>query len=170
MTPWIHIGECPVCVNGLCRIRFCEDRQGHGHLYAMCDECEAIWTEPSTSTKRQFPNVDEPECPLCSQPLYGPQAHWATAQELNHTDWSEAAIFEVPSYNVDEDQGTDGDLALETPPVDLITSDDIAGDLDAPPQPSKNSRSVIETRPTVEEPLASETDVAYGQDEPKPGC
>ena len=40
-VPWIHIGECPVCVDGLCRIRCCEGDNGIAHLFAMCDECEA---------------------------------------------------------------------------------------------------------------------------------
>jgi hypothetical protein len=169
MTPWIHIGECPVCVNGLCRVRYCEDSAGLGHLYAMCDECEALWLEPSTSSQRQFPSAEAPVCPICARPLYGPQAHWATAQELSHSDWTQAAIFDVPSSGEDDLQESVHALANETS-VEFVTTADIAGDLDAQPQVTHPSSSIVEARGTVAEPCSGEADVAYGQDEPKPGC
>lgn len=169
MTLWIHIGECPVCVDGLCRVRCCESEQGEGHLYAMCDECEAIFLEPSTSSERSFPSAESPDCPICARPLYGPQAHWATAQELEHTDWNAAAIFEVSSED-ESNRGPSDDLATDASNTDFITSEDIAGDLDAPPPLTKKNSPLPEGRPTVEEPRSSENDIAHGHDEPKPGC
>ena len=84
--PWIHIGECPVCVNGLCRVRTCADEDGDQHLYAICDECEAIWIQPSTSSAIIYPDPDDPLCPICLQPLWGDQAHWSLVPELKETD------------------------------------------------------------------------------------
>lgn len=169
MTLWIHIGECPVCVDGLCRVRFCESEQGEGHLYAMCDECEAIFLEPSTSSPRRFPCSEAPDCPICSRPLYGPQAHWATSQELQHTDWNAAAIFEVSGEEV-ANREPSNEHSPDTSTTDFITSEDIAGDLDAPPHFTPKSSPLPQSRPTVDEPPSSENDIAYGQDEPKPGC
>ncbi|MCA9133637.1 MAG: hypothetical protein KDA45_10800 [Planctomycetales bacterium] len=95
--PWIHIGDCPICVDGLCRVRACEDARLGKHLYAMCDECEALWLQPTTDSPSTFPQAEQPQCPVCSQPLYGPQAHWAHAEELRGTAWEENAIFALPS-------------------------------------------------------------------------
>lgn len=112
-APWIHIGECPVCVNGLCRVRTCRSPAGGKtpvgnalvgdlpagtlHFYAMCDECEALWLTPTTDAPRQFPDACEPKCPICQQPLYGEQAHWSHAEELQGTEWSANSIFDVPN-------------------------------------------------------------------------
>ncbi len=112
-SPWIHIGECPVCVNGLCRVRTCEDQQGQQHFYAMCDECEATWLSPSTDTPRSFPDPDNPLCPVCDRVLYNEQAHWSLAEELSGSPWAKEAVFDVPSSgvstNTDEDRLTPGE-------------------------------------------------------------
>ncbi len=62
----------------------------------MCDECEALWLLPSTETPRTFPDSCDPKCPICNRELYGEQAHWSSAQELNGTPWLEQAIFDSP--------------------------------------------------------------------------
>jgi len=62
----------------------------------MCDECEALWLEPSTDTPRMFADATVPRCPICSQPLYGEQSHWSRAEELLGTPWATNAIFDVP--------------------------------------------------------------------------
>lgn len=96
-APWIHVGECPVCVNGLCRIRTCCEPSGSTHFYAMCDECEATWLQPDTGTPKSFPDAEHPQCPICQAPLYGEQAHWALSEELSGSEWEANAIFDVPS-------------------------------------------------------------------------
>ncbi len=63
----------------------------------MCDECEALWLAPSTSEPPKFPDACQPNCPICGQDLYGPQAHWSLASELRDTDWFANAIFDVPN-------------------------------------------------------------------------
>lgn len=95
--PWIHIGECPVCVDGLCRVRTCQPEGGEPHFFALCDECESIWTEPDTASQKQFPEPENANCPVCSLPLYGPQSHWAVPDEIRGTAWESEAIFELPT-------------------------------------------------------------------------
>jgi hypothetical protein len=141
--PWIHIGECPVCVNGLCRVRTCEGNHGSRHFYAMCDECEALWIEPSTESEKSFPDATRPACPICGQDLYGPQSHWSLPQELGGTVWEENAIFDLPS--------------------DVGSSDDNV---------EKAQDSAEHAPPAALDPALRDglDDVSYGQDEPKPGC
>ncbi len=98
-SPWIHIGECPVCVNGLCRVRSCTSESGSLHFYAMCDECEALWLAPDTDTPQTFPDACNPKCPICQQDLYGPQAHWSLADELRGSEWMSNAIFDVSNLD-----------------------------------------------------------------------
>lgn len=196
---WIHIGECPCCVNGLCRVRFCQDDNG-AHLYAMCDECESLWVEPTTDGPKCFPDIDDPRCPVCALTLYGPQAHWAEAQELLGTPWSEVAIFDLPAADSTSGEEFTGRVmpqfnhaAMAEQSVhtqDFLTTEDIADALDAPailpaiPEeaPSNNQPNdfaspaalplpePVQQHYTVGEPLPVESDAAYGEDEPKPGC
>ena len=156
-SPWIHIGECPVCVDGLCRVRTCVDEQGRRHLYAMCDECEAMWLRPNTDSKRIYPSGEEPSCPVCGRPLFGTQARWAEPEDIaGEPDWSLAAIFEMPN-------------SLEQPQAnDLLVVDDIAADLDAP-EAHRQSRE-HDTASSADLSGITSADNSYGQDEPKPGC
>ena len=156
-SPWIHIGECPVCVDGLCRVRSCEDNQGRRHLYAMCDECEAIWVRPDTSSPKIYPSSEDALCPLCARPLFGDQARWAEPEDIvADVDWSLAAIFEMPN-------------GLESSQVsDLLVFDDIATDLDAPDSHRESSEHDVAV--SGDPPGIKFADSSYGQDEPKPGC
>ncbi len=155
-SPWIHIGECPICADGLCRVRCCVTSDGNKHLYAMCDECEAIWLEPSTSAPHQFPDAEDPLCPLSGVPLYGAGSRWATTDDIKGTDWESEVVVDLPcdiaERNADEQS--------------LVTGEDLAGALDVPPisQPvSRKDSSLV-----AEEGRAE--DLAYGKDEPRPGC
>ena len=162
-SPWIHIGECPVCVNGLCRVRACQDSLGKPHLYAMCDECETIWIKPDTTSERFYPRGEEPICPICSRPLFGDQAHWAEPEDVAaEADWSMATIFDMPSSS-----------PFDQPQVsDLLVVDDIATDLDAPDAHRESSEHDQAASAQSEEstPGIKFADSSYGQDEPKPGC
>ena len=147
-APWIHIGECPLCVNGLCRLRYCEDDHGAAHLFAMCDECEALWIEPNTDSEKSFPAAVHPACPICGQDLYGLQAHWSLPQELTGTVWQDNAIFEVPS-----------DVGLP-----IVDGDEPLGELASPSAFDPTSREEVDS------PGLGTEDMSYGQDDPKPGC
>ena len=161
--PWIHIGECPFCVNGLCRVRYCDHQQGP-HLYAMCDECEAMWLEPTTDSPKQFPDAEHPKCPICAGPLYGDSSRWAEPQDLKDSPWQDAAIYDLPS--------------ADPTPEDFLTPDDYAGEWDGPPVseptddqvPKVSEADAEHPRPTVDDLPYSEPDIAYGDDEPRPGC
>lgn len=108
--PWVHIGECPVCVNGLARVRTCGEGESR-HLFAICDECEAVWTEPDTAASRRFADAEDPRCPLCDLPLYGEQSHWSMPSEVEGSPWSAAVIFAWPSTEAaDTDEQNDGSL------------------------------------------------------------
>lgn len=100
--PWIHIGECPVCVNGLCRVRTCRSPGGEPHFYALCDECEALWLQPDTAAEFVFCDAESPRCPICDQALYGPHAHWSTPGDIQGTLWAAQAIFAMPSQELGE--------------------------------------------------------------------
>jgi hypothetical protein len=67
-----------------------------------------------------FADATQPLCPICNQSLYGEQAHWSRAEELQGTPWATNAIFEVPSMD---------ELASKTP-VDF--QDDLSYGQDDP--------------------------------------
>lgn len=120
---WIHIGHCPICNSGLCRIRACGGADSQPHLYAMCDECESLWLQPTTSGEdRIYADMDNPKCPVCSLDLYGQQADWASLAAIKGSAWEAAANLE-----------------------------------NADPKPGAF-------------PNATDEDLGYGQDEPRPGC
>lgn len=90
---WIHIGICPVCESGMCRVRRCTG-DGTTHFFALCDECDAIWTEPSTeSEERIYADSDSPTCPICKADLYGDQCDWATLDEITDDAWRSNLIL-----------------------------------------------------------------------------
>ena len=101
-NPWIHIGECTFCVNGICRVRCCTAVEDEKHLFAVCDECEAIWIEPDTGSEKHFPDPESATCPICPAPLYGDQSRWALAEDLAGTPWETQVIYSVPSSDLDE--------------------------------------------------------------------
>ncbi len=73
-----------------------------------------MWLVPNVDGPRMFPDATEPKCPICQQDLFGPQAHWAVAEELRGSQWLTNAIFDVanPSSQDSESMaGYDGDLS-----------------------------------------------------------
>lgn len=151
-NPWIHIGECPVCVNGLCRVRTCTNDGGEHHFYALCDECEATWTEPDTASQKTFPDAENPRCPICIADLFGPQAHWAHADELRGTRWSEYAIAIDIAPDQERHTLDGGKESMAAQPEPKIANP--AADLDA----------------SLAEHGDRDEDHACGEDETKPGC
>jgi hypothetical protein len=99
VSPKHSIGFCPVCGGGLCGIRICGiDPAGSSqrisksgsdapHGLVICDECEAIWLEPDTSTAHQYPSVDDSRCPICDQPLWGDHSRWADVEDAASLGW-----------------------------------------------------------------------------------
>jgi hypothetical protein len=89
-TPFHSIGVCPICGDGLCGIRTYES--GHDSTYGLivCDECDAIWTEPDLSAKPHFPDTEDERSPVDGQPIWGPTSHWADLNECARLGWLES--------------------------------------------------------------------------------
>tara|TARA_R110002049_G_scaffold27321_2_gene94333 strand:- start:602448 stop:602747 length:300 start_codon:yes stop_codon:yes gene_type:complete len=60
------------------------------HGLIVCDECEAIWLEPDTSTDHVYPSAEDAACPICALPLWGPQSRWATQADIEVLGWTHA--------------------------------------------------------------------------------
>ncbi|MFK7736975.1 MAG: hypothetical protein AB8B50_13150 [Pirellulaceae bacterium] len=103
-NPWIHIGDCPVCVQGLVRIRTCTGGNAGVQHFAMCDECEAIWLEPDTSTEKQFPDAENAKCPICEEDLFGSASRWSLPADISGTDWEANSILEFTSPELEDTQ------------------------------------------------------------------
>jgi hypothetical protein len=133
-------------------VRCSDVGNGTKHLFAMCDECEAIWLQPSTTSPHQFPDAEDPICPLTSIPLYGSNSRWATTEDIKGTDWENEVVVDLPC-----------DIGQSSDDPPLVTGEDLAGGLDVPPisQPVGNTSLSHHTR---------QEDLAYGKDEPRPGC
>ncbi|TWU49601.1 hypothetical protein [Rubripirellula reticaptiva] len=130
MSPKHSIDFCPVCGGGLCGIRICgvananakgqvSDQAGdhasdsdarfivtgstEPHGLIVCDECEAIWLAPDITTPHQYPAVEDAQCPICHDPLWGPQSRWANADDIDTLGWQFAVN---PDLDTNLDEGT----------------------------------------------------------------
>ena len=96
MSPNHSIGFCPICGGGLCGIRVCgcsvgdesENEPARLHGFIVCDECEAIWLQPDLASLHQYPEAVAPQCPICSEPLWGGQGRWANLDEVASLGWT----------------------------------------------------------------------------------
>ena len=102
--PQRSIGHCPICETGLVGIRVCEGEAVH-HLLALCDECEAMWIEPDTSSQHIYPDCEHARCPTCHADLYA-SSHWAAPTEIGSAVWV-AAIDRDLDYDPDADLHSD---------------------------------------------------------------
>lgn len=112
MSPFHSISQCPICEGGLCGVRICGlpdkqhrqpdsdefvgitdppfggeaaplvDTTAGPHGLVICDECEAIWLEPDTSTEHQYPDPENAKCPVCGDHLWNGNNHWANLAEV----------------------------------------------------------------------------------------
>ncbi|QDV60919.1 hypothetical protein [Crateriforma conspicua] len=127
MTPFHSISKCPICGGGLCGVRICglpshelqktmlsdsADNQKQivapeigeataPHGLVVCDECEAIWLEPDTSGPHQYTDAENPKCPICHEPLFGDQCHWANTDEVAFLGWAQLTDPEL-DYSPDD--------------------------------------------------------------------
>lgn len=86
-TPCHSIGFCPVCGDGLCGIRAYPTDDGSLYGLIICDECDAIWTEPDLSAKPYFPDAQDERSPIDAQPIWGATSHWADLRECALLGW-----------------------------------------------------------------------------------
>ncbi len=86
-----------------------ETEQTHSpHGLIICDECEALWLEPDTSTPHQYPDLDNPVSPINGEPLWGEHSRWATIEDVESLGWLEAIN---PALNVLNDSPSEEGLA-----------------------------------------------------------
>jgi hypothetical protein len=158
---WIYVGNCPICQCGLRRVRVCSGspERPHLHGYVLCDDCETLWREPSLGSAQALPENELPACPVCRLPLYGPQARWATEQDLVELGWRDQCVVE-PVRAVGDHE-------------DLLDPEDFATDLDSPEPPETHDSDLIGHNLTPAEQLADITpqlDEPDEEAEPRPGC
>ena len=58
------------------------DRTAGPHGLVVCDECEAIWLEPDTTSEHQYPDPENAKCPVCGDHLWNGNNHWANRVEV----------------------------------------------------------------------------------------
>ncbi|MDA8743786.1 hypothetical protein N9N28_04035 [Rubripirellula amarantea] len=95
MSPRHSIDFCPICGGGLCGLRIYgigENSPANTppHGLVICDECEAIWLEPDTSTVHVYPDLENPVSPVSGEPLWGETSRWATIEDIKQLGWLDA--------------------------------------------------------------------------------
>ncbi|MCU0716373.1 MAG: hypothetical protein MUD03_09625 [Pirellula sp.] len=101
----LYIRQCPICEQGLARPRICrspatqmqEKKEPDQYIagsnnpnsvaVVLCDECEAIWSDPTLNERIRTKADSDPACPQCHQSLWGPQSHWASLEEIYLLGW-----------------------------------------------------------------------------------
>lgn len=95
--PLIYLGTCPVCDGGLCRVRVCGVAQNQLHPLAVCDECEAIWTEPDLAQPHTYSRAESPISPVTHDPIWSEANRWATVEDVCWMGWYEFVYIEQAS-------------------------------------------------------------------------
>lgn len=115
--------------------------------------------EPDVHAPHSFADTESPACPVCGQPLYGSQAHWATLNDLIQLGWEQQCIVEpVTAVNHAED---------------LLDPDDLALDLDSPAPLPVHHHDLHGNHESPKDQLAEvipQLDRMDETSEPKPGC
>lgn len=101
MMPHFSIDYCPRCGAGLTGIRICGLGTPEPHGLVVCDECEAIWLEADTTSEHQYADASDARCPKCTDPLWGGQSRWATAEDLVQLNWQHAVD---PNLSAESDE------------------------------------------------------------------
>ena len=89
---FFFVGPCPICEQGLCRVRVCttDDQALFGCV--VCDECEATWTDPTLHERFSQANPEVPVCPKSNIQLWGEQSRWADEEDLCSLGWNTQSI------------------------------------------------------------------------------
>jgi hypothetical protein len=88
-VPLHSVDVCSICGCGLCGIRICGFDTDKPHGLVVCDECEALWTQPDTRTPHMWRDAEHPHCPICDAPLWGAHSRWATREDLEKLGWQQ---------------------------------------------------------------------------------
>ena len=123
-TPRHSVGPCPSCGDGLGGIRIYTSGNGTTYPLVVCDECDAVWTEPDLSRRPTFPDPEDARSPIDGQPLWGADSHWADLAECAACGW----LAQVdPTLHHHGPLPADDD-PLATPPADVPAADVPAAD------------------------------------------
>jgi len=76
----VRVG-CPICINGLIRIRRCSDGKS---LVLMCDECESVWLDPKHISAEESVDVRPPSFAVAQLgvSVAGPLARWPAGPRM----------------------------------------------------------------------------------------
>ncbi|MEL6897263.1 MAG: hypothetical protein AAFP90_14265 [Planctomycetota bacterium] len=96
ISPHFSVAVCPICGAGLCGIRICGLDTPKPYGLVVCDECEAIWTQPDILTAHQYPDdTENPLCPISGAPLWGPNSRWAHREDVQRLGWCDSIDSEL---------------------------------------------------------------------------
>lgn len=88
--PISYVNEtCPFCQGGVVGVRRCADGET---LVLMCDECEAVWQDPSDTSLGAVLFPDSASWVVAvggaDRRLAGGGSGWATAEEIRRRGWT----------------------------------------------------------------------------------
>ncbi len=88
----LQVGSCSVCGVGSVGVRVSASGR---EVVALCDACDAVWTDPDMRQGPLFPEEPELPCPQDGSFLREFPAHWASREEAARLGWSDAVIGEA---------------------------------------------------------------------------
>ena len=112
-NPCHSIGFCPICGDGLCGIRIYQTDSDSTYGLIVCDECDAVWTEPDLSREPYYPDSEDARSPIDGQPIWSPSSNWADLRECALLGWLGAID---PVLHCHGEQPGDDD-PLDSPPI-----------------------------------------------------
>lgn len=93
----IYLGVCPICDGGLCRVRTCGVAKKKLYPLAVCDECEAMWTEPDLRCSHFVSTPSEARSPVDGEPIWQEPNRWATVEDVYFFGWYEYVYIDRPT-------------------------------------------------------------------------
>lgn len=86
-TPTFSVGLCPVCGGGRCGIRIYHAGTARAYGLVICDECEALWTEPDRMAEPIYAQSEQPCSPIDGWPLWDDRSDWADLAQVAQLGW-----------------------------------------------------------------------------------
>jgi hypothetical protein len=90
----VHLGTCPVCEGGLRRVRTCGLHTSEIHGLIICEECEAMWTDPGEGATHKYGVSESPACPICHQAIWSDNSRWSTVEDVCLLGWYSVSYIE----------------------------------------------------------------------------
>lgn len=95
-----YVGFCKRCGTGPLGVRICGPC---GRPWIVCDECDAVWDNPSCDGEPLTLAEPELPCPACQASLMAPTSRWASEEDLDRVGWHEYVVGKGTAF------GTDGE-------------------------------------------------------------